>query len=78
MLRSKNPTNELEARLLNALDDILRELSERDAEHARLLDELTRRCEDLSNQCSAFAEQLETLVQQSSAIDSAWDALLRG
>ena len=78
MPRSKNPTNELEARLLAALDDILRELSERDAEHARLLDELTRRCEDLSNQCSDFAEQLETLVQQSSAIDSAWDALLRG
>lgn len=78
MPRSKNPTNELEARLLNALDDILRELSERDAEHARLLDELTKRCEDLSNQCSDFAEQLETLVQQSSAIDLAWDALLRG
>ena len=78
MPRSKNPTNELEARLLAALDDILRELSERDAEHARLLDGLTKRCEDLSNQCSDFAEQLETLVQQSSAIDLAWDALLRG
>ena len=78
MPRSKNPTNELEARLLNALDDILVELSQRDDEHAKLLDALTRRYEDLARQCSAFAEQLETLVQQSNASDSAWDALLHG
>lgn len=78
MPRPKHPSSELEARLLQVLDDTLQELSRRDAEYARLLDALTTRCDALTRQCSAFAERLETLVQQSSASDSAWDALLRG
>ena len=78
MPRSKYPNSELEARLLNVLDDVLQELSRRDAEHAMLLDELTKRCDALTSQCSDFAEQVEALVQQLSASDAALDALLPG